>query len=319
MYFLLQKSDETPLKIEYSILLNILKKDRWRYEYMNYSMEDLTFDHGLTPANFPHYFANGIPVGSIEFVSAWMQIFHRHGLNPIEIPECLRKDKYLKREYRIVCADEIPKNGAWFIKDVSQLKSFTCGFTDMSQVNFCDNGSNQGYSIDKTHYFQVSNLCEILAEYRAYFLGGKLENICNYNGDLSVFPDVNLVLEANAVYSLQDDYPESYTMDLMITKEGTSIIEIHPFTSVGLYSTLWKECALTNAYRDGINYYIKHNTEIKIDDIPTHKMNKFRKSVEEEVKLLDRAFPISDIKSPFLRSCIKKGRHPKDVAWSLIQ
>ena len=58
-------------------------------------------------------------------------------------------------------------------------------------------------------------------------------------------------------YSKAEDRPKSYTMDIMVTNEGTALLEIHTFVSVGLYSTLWDE-TLLGAYKDGIDYCIKY-------------------------------------------------------------
>jgi hypothetical protein len=45
----------------------------------------------------------------------------------------------------------------------------------------------------------------------------------------------------------------------MVGKEGTAIIEIHNFTSIGLYTTIWGN-ELLYAYRDGIDYLLNDNT-----------------------------------------------------------
>ena len=47
----------------------------------------------------------------------------------------------------------------------------------------------------------------------------------------------------------------------MITPRGTAITEIHNYTSLGHYSTLFGD-NLLYAYRDGIDYLLKHNTPI---------------------------------------------------------
>lgn len=278
MFIILQKPEKNnPLKIEYEIIKEILTRNgNWLalYEYVPYTYEEFTIgENGELgkPENFPKYFANAVPIGTIEFVYAWMQIYHNHGLNPIEIPKCLRTEEFLKREYKIVSYDDIPKDGSWFIKDASQMKSFsTSKISDISSIDFdkLANGDveedNYGLRpINKEHLFQVSSYVDIKAEYRAYFIDGKLENVSLYDGDMTLYPDIKLALKANAIYSLQKDYPKSYSMDLMVSDKGTAIIEIHPFTSIGLYSTLWSD-KLINAYRDGINYYIDHNTAVEI-------------------------------------------------------
>ena len=109
--------------------------------------------------------------------------------------------------------------------------------------------------------FQVSELVDILSEYRVYIIDGQIENVCNYNGSPLIFPDMELVSKANSIYMTKPDYPRSLTIDVMVTERGTSLIEIHPFISVGLYSTLWSD-RLLNAYVDGIRYVLEHNSKI---------------------------------------------------------
>ena len=44
---------------------------------------------------------------------------------PIEIPVCLRLPHLLLRDYKVVPYEEIPREGNYFVKDVSQLKNWT--------------------------------------------------------------------------------------------------------------------------------------------------------------------------------------------------
>ena len=166
---------------------------------------------------------------------------------PIEIPKCLRTEEFLKREYRVVPFEDIPR-GKYFVKDASRLKKYT--FIGDTEELFT--GREAGF-VDRTHLFQVSEIKEILSEYRVYVIGGKIDSICHYNGRPDLFPDMGLIEKANRTYMAKPDYPGSLTIDVMVTKEGTSLIEFHPFVSCGLYSTLWGD-NLLGAYIDGINY-----------------------------------------------------------------
>lgn len=197
-----------------------------------------------------------IPVGTIPFIEAWLKKCHGiNRINPIEVPEFLRTEEFLKREYSIVPYYQIPR-GVYFVKDVTALKEFTFE-GDMEELF---TGKIAG-TVDQSHMFQVSELVNILSEYRVYIIDGQIENVCNYNGSPLIFPDMNLVSKANSIYMTKPDYPGSLTIDVMVTERGTSIIEIHPFVSVGLYSTLWSD-RLLNAYRDGIRYVLEHNSKI---------------------------------------------------------
>lgn len=238
------------------------------YEYEEDSFGEIIKTNKLKNANdFPEIYKKSIPIGSINFVSTWLKVFYNIDKeNPIEIPPILRTDEFLKRKYSIVTADKLPRTGRYFIKDVSKLKEFTYSgdleyflFDEMFEPakSLYDNSLR----INPGHLFQVSEIVNILSEYRVYIIDGKIENIANYNGDVTLFPDVELIKKANDLYSTQPDYPKSYSMDLMITPRGTAITEIHNYTSLGHYSTLFGD-NLLYAYRDGIDYLLKHNTPI---------------------------------------------------------
>lgn len=238
------------------------------YEYEEDSFGEIIKTNKLKNANdFPEIYKKSIPIGSINFVSTWLKVFYNIDKeNPIEIPPVLRTDEFLKRKYSIVTADKLPRTGRYFIKDVSKLKEFTYS-GDLEYFLFDEMfepaKSPYDYSlrINPDHLFQVSEIVNILSEYRVYIIDGKIENIANYNGDVTLFPDVELIKKANDLYSTQPDYPKSYSMDLMITPRGTAITEIHNYTSLGHYSTLFGD-NLLYAYRDGIDYLLKHNTPI---------------------------------------------------------
>lgn len=200
---------------------------------------------------------NTIPVGTIPFVEEWLKKCHNIDyINPIEIPYFLRMPDFIKRDYRIVPYNRIPETGEYFIKDVSRLKRFVF-FGNRRDIE----QRYEGTVVDKTHLFQVSEVVKILSEHRVYIIDGKIENVCNYNGSPLVSPDSDVIIRANRMYMAKPDYPRSLTMDVMVTENGTELVEIHPFIACGLYGTLWGD-NLGYAYRDGIRYVTKHNTPI---------------------------------------------------------
>ena len=103
----------------------------------------------------------------------------------------------------------------------------------------------------------LSKLLDVYSEWRVYVINDKIANIANYDGDVLCFPNVELIQKMIQEYSKAEDRPKSYTMDIMVTNEGTVLLEIHTFVSVGLYSSLWDETLLV-AYKDGIDYCIKY-------------------------------------------------------------
>lgn len=117
--------------------------------------------------------------------------------------------------------------------------------------------------MDKTHLYQVSSLINILSEYRVYVFGGEIEQISCYNGDCTVFPDINLIKRAVNLVNYHEKHLGSYTIDVAVTEKGTCLLEIHNFTSCGLYSTLWGD-NLIYAYKDGIDYLRNDNHKLEI-------------------------------------------------------
>jgi hypothetical protein len=103
---------------------------------------------------------------------------------------------------------------------------------------------------------------DIIAEYRVYFLRSEVYAIEYYNGNPLCFPDRNTIMSANMRYAREKDYPGSYTMDVMVTKDGTFLTEIHPVLfSCGLYTTVLGVDFL-NGYIDGLHYILNHNTPV---------------------------------------------------------
>lgn len=232
------------MKFEYDIVKNVLRNTR-QHDFETVGLENI--GNGL----WDRYKEKAIPIGSLQYVQKWMQHFFQiDRLNPMEIPFCLQSDYYLKRKYEIVSYDELPVSGCWFIKDVSEMKSMT----------HIGNKIDLLKTADPEHIYQCSEYVQnIRAEYRLYFIGGKLENVCNYYGDPACNIDFDLVLSADKKMKTFDNYPRSYIMDVMVTPRGTALIELHPFVGIGLYSTLWGE-NLLNAYADGIHYLRYFNT-----------------------------------------------------------
>ena len=236
MTFLLQET--TQEEIEIAIVKDTIKQSLpYKTGIINYEMVSI---ENITNSKYK----TGIPIGSIEFIEKWLSYFYNKPMKPIEVPPILRTEEFLKRKYTICNPDKFPQKGRYFLKNAEKLKDWTyCG--DISQSPPL-----------KNNLYVVSEEVVILSEWRAYIINNKIENISNYDGDSMKFPDSELIQKAVKIYSADKNCPKSYTIDIMVTNRGTAIIEIHPFVSVGLYSTLWGT-NLLDAYQDGIEYYKK--------------------------------------------------------------
>lgn len=205
------------------------------------------------------------PVGQIPFVEKCLGIHE----NPIEIPKYLRTPTFLKRDYKICTWQDIPRSGTYFLKDISQLKKFgsvmNATYTDIdSMFNYVKTSEfDATIVLDKEHLFQVSSLIDIKAEYRVYVFGGDIEQISYYNGDCTKLPDISLIKKAVNLINYHEEYLKSYTIDVAVTDIGTCILEVHNFTSCGLYSPFWGS-SLLYAYKDGIDYLRNDNHKLEV-------------------------------------------------------
>lgn len=241
---------DSVLTIEYQIIKEILEQTNPLHQVKEIDYQTLKQLNEIDK--------NFIPIGTIEFVNCYMDLaYDRKQQNPIEIPIYLRTQDFLKRDYKIVEYKDIPKTGQYFVKDVSQLKTFE-QIINVDELN--------DYNLDETHLFQVSECFDIKSEYRVYVIDGKIENIVNYNGDVTLSPDINLIKKAVNLINFHEKWLNSYTIDIMVGDKGTAIIEIHNFISVGLYHNLWGH-SLIYAYRDGIEYLLNDNKNISKDTL----------------------------------------------------
>lgn len=197
-----------------------------------------------------------VPLGSIIFTNRFFQLVHNiQKMNPVEIPPCLREQQFLGRQYQILPGDKLPTEGYYFIKDASSFK-------EMAYLGPLSHIDREKLHTDRPYV--LSSSVEIITEYRVYFIRGKVYGIEYYNGNPAIFPDYNTIAQANLRYSKQADYPQSYTMDVMVTQDGTFITEIHPVLfSCGIYTTVLGTDFL-DGYIDSLHYILKHNTPITL-------------------------------------------------------
>lgn len=255
MHILLQND---ALEEEEFIIENLLNKTKYTNTFAKLGLKDID---SISPNS------NDIPIGTIEFVTSLLKKIQPSFESevPIEIPKYLQTEEFLKRSYKVGTWEDIPKSGKWFIKDASILKNFTI----CTEMSFFYNEELFDYkpksefdstlSLPKSHSYIISSPFDIQAEYRVYVLGGSIEHISLYDGDALVQPDVKLIQKAVNLINFNEKYLKSYSLDVMVGKKGTAIIEVHNFTSLGLYSTIWGT-DLLYAYRDGIEYLLNDNS-----------------------------------------------------------
>lgn len=265
MFLVLQKEKEQINSVEVFILKQILDKQKFQHEYTFMTKEEIA---RIREHKNIRYVDEVVPVGSIEFVQTYLQEVHQiTNMHPIEVPEVLRYDKYLQRKYSIIEKKQLPKSGYFFTKYVSSLKEFShIGTTD-------DLKRDIGHSL-KEGMYQLAEVVEFLAEYRVFVLQDEIHGIQFYNGEPTILPneqDIERLKEMVARYTLDKTRPQAYSIDIGLVKDrGLCIIEIHPFTSLGLYG--YESGSLPYCYKFGLDWYLKHNTAITpFDNFHTFK------------------------------------------------
>lgn len=177
-----------------------------------------------------------IPVGSVDFVSAYLNTFYPNAkkmLEPLNVPEVLfpfagrdimniRTNEDLKQLYKF---DDV------FAKSMSVIKHPDNGWkynpnNEMSNLLNLDN-------YDNCIGFQVSSYVEFLSEWRVFVFNGKILDCKNYLGDFFTYPNPNTIINMVREYK---DAPVAYTLDVGVIPGGeTVVIECHRFFSCGLY------------------------------------------------------------------------------------
>lgn len=229
----------------------------------NYIREKLKYTDTIVTEMGPDI----IPIGDIPFVSnAIKQIDPMFDTQvPIEIPTYLQTPEFLKRIYKISTWKDIPKNGKWFIKDASELKSFSiCTNMDyFYNEELFDYKPKSKYdatlSLSTAHDYVISSPVNILSEFRVYVINQNIIDISFYQGDPTILPNVDLIKKAVNLINTNEEYLKSYTIDIMVIPEGTAIIEVHDFSSVGLYTTIFDHDLLLG-YKQGIDYLLNDNS-----------------------------------------------------------
>lgn len=251
MNFLLQKGSGV-LDLDIEILRQELIKQRWNHKYRDVKLCYMDEFDNLD---------DWIPVGTIEFLKTWLKLTKGiNQMNPIEIPIVLRTDEFLKRDYKIIPKDQLPMRGYYFTKYVSELKYFT-HIGEIESLHFCDPNKEP---LLKKGLYQLSEVVDIQAEYRIFVHHDKIVAINYYDGHPDIFPDTSLIKKAISMYMQDETRPKAYTMDVIVIKDrGTALLEIHPWVSVGLYGYMFGSC-LPYCYRDGLDWYIEHNTTLEV-------------------------------------------------------
>jgi hypothetical protein len=207
-YFIIQTING---KIEHDfsfILLEAIRYHEWYYHE--------PVSHTLTDKECPDYIPNATPVGSVEFVSNYLEKHYNLKPKPRNVPDELIK--YAGRDV-FNGSEKTIRNKDLFAKSNDQIK----GFVDFVKPDKKLSPGN----------YQFSEPVMIESEWRGFVFNGELVGLQNYSGEFAFFPDVNRIHMFIEGFKTA---PIAYTLDIFIDDRGrTFVMEIHDFFSCGLY------------------------------------------------------------------------------------
>ena len=226
--------------------------------YVIVSAGDFFLPDGISlkdKCDFPSSYQSAIPIGSIQFINAYLNIFFSISREKaIEIPRFMQTDFFLKRQYSIMRGQNLPRKGLFFLKDVSIQRSFS--FTGKIEKLREELPS----AIIPDHNYLLSEVLIVLSEFRVYVIDLSIKNISHYSGNPTILPDIELIRKAVECYGNHVECPKSFSMDFMVTPRGTCLIEIHSFLSLGMYWTKWDTSLIdgyVESYQHVLNSHMK--------------------------------------------------------------
>lgn len=171
----------------------------------------------LSKVNKPYY----TPIGSVEFVSEYLQKFYGIQPKPLNVPDDLNQTWITHRH--IINGTDKDISGQKFAKSNDKIKGITGLCSDCL-------GMPEGN-------YQISDVIDIVSEWRCFVYDGKLVGLSNYSGDFTLFPSI---WKINEMINAYKSAPIAYTLDVGINvysdgNEYTFVIECHEFFSCGLY------------------------------------------------------------------------------------
>lgn len=211
------------------------------------------------------------PLGSVEFVQSYANLIagKESPLKPINIPEELLPVLYTGREVynieNITKANQVVDSltsrmkifDRWFVKDLNIIKHPDNHFYDV--IKDIHNGAmtcearigEDGNTVSKVFDYkfadvivgkQISQRIEnVKSEWRVFVdksmiqalhSGSSIIGCEHYRGDPLAFPNTDRILQFVEAYKHS---PDIYTLDVMVDKRGTWVLECHDFFSCGLY------------------------------------------------------------------------------------
>jgi len=220
MKFLIQTENNLPIHDFSRELIESIKYNEWLDSSFNFTIIYLNWELGDT---IDIDYKGLIPIGSVDFVSAYLEQLYDLQPKPRNIPESLLIEDFTKR--KVINGTKEDIKGHKFVKSNDKIK----GFTELRDFGLKNNLPEGNY--------QISEEINIDSEYRCFIYRGELVGLKHYSGDFTLFPDMGQIYLM--IHNFKDA-PIAYTLDIGVNNEfppspETFIIEVHDFFSCGLY------------------------------------------------------------------------------------
>lgn len=204
---------------------DVLLREKFAIKTLNLSSEFCTYDDIWDKRNKLNILdsipQNYIPVGSVEFIKQYADIFEIDLPKNISYPECLQK--YLKRDLRKGVF--VDANNWEFVKPQSTKK-----FTGAIKANL-----NLTECVASCEPVWISEPMAFDAEFRYYVVDGKIVGHSRYDDfENDLYADENVVRQMISDYV---DQPVGYSIDVGINCDNgeTVLIEVNDGWALGLY------------------------------------------------------------------------------------
>lgn len=203
-------------------IIEAIEYNKWAY---NKEDEFLLCDDIITSLKNDELDNKDIPIGSVEFVNAFLLHFYHFQMKPLNLPIELYEfaGRNIIRCKGSEIADKLVENNSYFIKDDDIIKG----------INFYFLASDSIYKnlVPDKNYFISDRLNGIVSEYRCFVYNNTLIDCKNYSGNFMILPDFYTI---NKMINKFDH--SAYTLDVAVLDGGITVpIECHDFISCGLY------------------------------------------------------------------------------------
>lgn len=251
MKFLIQKINGKIVHDFSFTLLESISFKNWlthsekiKVKFLNYNT-DVPEPDDIYPIPFKPYHKGYVPIGSVEFVTEFLQHFYGLTPKPLNVPE----DLFHYYPGRTIFNGDHNSfknlDGKFFFKSNDKIKGHS-GYYDTGIPTELPEGN-----------YQISEFIpDIVSEWRAFVYNGKLVGLQNYVGEFTKWPNVHVI---KGMIQMYKSAPIAYTLDIGISYDrGTFVIECHDFFSCGLYGFA-DHAILPSMFYKWFNEYIKNN------------------------------------------------------------